>query len=163
MKFWPNGNPFTIKIGDVELTNSKCTKFLGVTLDEDLSWNDHVGNIINKLNSNKMLLVTTKNMYFAHVYPYLTYSLVVWGSMASKSLCNNLYRLQKSCLKLIAKENRNSNVEPLFAKFKIIRFPDLIEGELCKLGYKLDRKLLPSPVADLFLRNNGKKKHKYNT
>ena len=40
VKFWPSGNPFTIKVGDIELANSKCTKFLGITLDEDLSWDD---------------------------------------------------------------------------------------------------------------------------
>ena len=83
--------------------------------------------------------------------------------MISKSLCNNLYRLQKDCMKLIAKEKRNSNADPLFSNFKIIRFPDLIESELCKLGYKLDRKMLLIPVVDLFHRNNSKKMHKYNT
>ena len=119
-----------------------------------------------------MLLVTAKNLlpssamrklYFAHIYPHLTYGLVAWGLMSSKSSCNSLYKLQKDCVRLIANRKRNSNVEPLFSNLKIIKFPDLIEIELCKTGYKIDRKLLPTPIIDLFHMKNGKKNHHYNT
>ena len=37
IKFWPNSKPFRLKVGDVILTNTKCTKFLGVTIE-------HMGN-----------------------------------------------------------------------------------------------------------------------
>ena len=170
VKFWPTATPFKIKIGDVELPNSKSTKFLGVMVDECLTWNDHVGKIHSKLNSNKMLLVTAKNLlptsalrklYFAHIYSHLSYSLVVWGSMMSKSSYNSLYKLQKDCVRLIAKAKGNSSAKPLFSDLKIIRLPDLIENELCKLGYRLDKKIFPIPIVDLFHRNSGKKTHKY--
>ena len=108
VKFWPSATPFKIKIGDVELPNSKSAKFLGVIVDESLIWNDHAGKIHSKLNSN-MLLVTAKNLlpasalrkhYFAHIYSHLSYSLVVWGLMISKSSSNSLYKLQKDLCKM---------------------------------------------------------------
>ena len=36
MKFWLSYKPFSIKLGDTELINTNCTKFLGVTVDDCL-------------------------------------------------------------------------------------------------------------------------------
>ena len=88
IKFWPDSKPFTLKIGDVKLNNSSSAKFLGMMVDECLTWNAHVGNLCSKIQANKMLLVNAKHLlptdalkkiYFAHIYTHLTYSLVVWA------------------------------------------------------------------------------------
>ena len=96
-------------------------------------------------------------IYFAHIYTHLTYSLVVWGSMIPKSSFNSLYRLQKECIKLVAKLPKTSNVEPTFDQLNIIKLSDLIDNELKKLGHKISNKLLPEPLIELFQRNGGKK------
>ena len=172
IKFWPESKPFTVKIGDVELKNSNSTKFLGVTVDECLTWNVHVGNLHSKIQANKMLLVNAKHLiptdalrkiYFAHIYTHLTYSLVVWGLMIPKSLYNSLYRLQKECIKLVAKVPNSSCVEPIFDCLNIIKLPGLIENKLKKLGYKIANKLLPEPLIELFQINGGRKMHRYDT
>ena len=168
IKFWPDSKPFTVKIGDVKLNNSSSTKFLGLTVDECLTWNTHVGNLYSKIQANKMLLVNAKHLlpmdalekiYFAHIYTHLTYSLVVWGSMINKSLYNSLYKLQKECVKLMANVPKSSCVEPIFDRLNLIRLSNLIENELKKLGYKVAHKLLPEPLIQLFLINGGRKRH----
>ena len=104
LKFWPDNRSFTIKVGDTELTNVRCTRFLGVAIDDCLTWKEHVGNLYNKIQANKRLLINVRNLlptdslhkiYFAHVYSHLMYSIVVWGLMIPKSLHNSLCRLQK--------------------------------------------------------------------
>ena len=63
IKFWPDLKPFTVKIGDVELNNSNSTKFLGMMVDECLTWNTHVRNLYSKIWANKMLLVNANISY----------------------------------------------------------------------------------------------------
>ena len=58
--------------------------------------------------------------------------LVAWDSMIHKSLYNSLYKLQKECVKLVAKVLKSSSVEPIFDRLNLIRLSDLIENELKK-------------------------------
>ena len=43
-----------------------------------------------------------------------------------------------------------------------MRFTEIIEYKLCKLGYNLKKRLLPEPLIDLF-ENCSKKTHSYST
>ena len=65
----------------------KKTKLLGMIIDENLSWNEHISEL--KLNYvNKLNLVKTSrffptsvllDLYFKVILPSITYALVVWG------------------------------------------------------------------------------------
>ena len=39
----------------------------------------------------------------------------------------------------------------------------MIRLELCKLGHKITKKLLPKPILDVFHLNSSAKKHRYPT
>ena len=41
-------------------------------------------------------------IYYAHIYNHLTYTTVVWGSMLTDSKIENLYKIQKECVRYIA-------------------------------------------------------------
>ena len=172
IKFWSDSNLFSLKIDNVTLSNTKSTKFLGITIDECLTWNEHVGTLHNKLQTNKRLLLNARNLlppdallkiYYAHVYSHLMYGILVWGSMIPKSSLNSLYSLQKQCIKLMARIPRQTCANPAFKKMGIIRLRNLIDNELCKLGYKLSNKIIPKPLISLFQQNGGIKTHKYET
>ena len=107
LKFWPN-EPFVLKVGDITLENSPNTKFLGVIVDDCLSWKDHCHYLYSKLNANRCLIARSKhllpflclcNIYMAHFYSHMPCEIIVWGPMDLKSSQNSLYRLQKSCLR----------------------------------------------------------------
>ena len=75
-----------IKFGDLELLSTKEIKFLGINLDNNLSWGHHFNILYNKLLLNKRLLALSKNtlsimaklsIYYAHIYNHLTYTIVV--------------------------------------------------------------------------------------
>lgn len=66
----------------------KHTKFLGVTIDENLNWINHIDNINNKLSKATGILyrvrhnLTTEAMlsiYYTLFYPHLTYCVSIWG------------------------------------------------------------------------------------
>ena len=94
LKFWSNDKSFEIKIQDQVIKKLfKNTKFLGITTDENLTWNDQANVLYNKVVTNKCLLMNVQNLlpgkileqiYYAHVYSHITYGLVIWGSMLTK-------------------------------------------------------------------------------
>ena len=78
------------------------TKFLGVWIDDKLSWSTHVNKVILKVKRNLHLLRSCRNMldlptkrivYFAHIQSHLTYCISIWGNLVSKG---TLQKLQKS-------------------------------------------------------------------
>ena len=103
------------------------TKFLGVILDEKLSWEQHVLYVLEKLQTNKHLLCLSKNLlpthclkliYYSHIYCHLSYSLGAWGSMISKGNMNELFRIQKQCLHHMCKIGSCASLESEYKKNK---------------------------------------------
>ena len=92
----------------------------------------------------------------------MQYGLGVWGSMTSKSQINEIYTLQKKCIRLLSKDKATLK-DHLFKRHRIIRFPDMIQIELCKLGFKLAKKNLPELLQVLMESRGGKKFHMNNT
>ena len=105
----------TTAISEIKLNNKILpivdnTKFLGVTIDNNLSWAKHINSIISKLSINKNLLAKAKHLltpeakrhiYYAHIHSHLTYANNVWsGHMTSKQK-NTIEKIQKHCIRSI--------------------------------------------------------------
>ena len=80
-----------LKINDYEIARLSSIKFLGILVDEHLSWIDHINTLENKLSKNLGLLYKAKpllnakamkSLYFSFFHSYLTY-----GNIA---LCSTL-------------------------------------------------------------------------
>jgi hypothetical protein len=63
--------------------------FLGIVLDECLSWKPHISLISNKISKSVGIIfkasfclskAALRILYFSLVYPYLQYCVIVWGS-----------------------------------------------------------------------------------
>ena len=81
LKFWPVGKSFDINIEGIPLINEHHVKFLGVWLDDCLTWKEHSNTVLNRVKVNQKLLMNAKNMldeksfmtiYNAHIYSYLS-------------------------------------------------------------------------------------------
>ena len=95
MKFWPEQMDNEIKIITTEdpLPSVESTRFLGVTIDNKLTWTIHTDNLIKKLNANKILLSKAKYLmnpeskrliYFTHIHSHLIYANTVWSTNITK-------------------------------------------------------------------------------
>ena len=84
------GNSFnTIKFGDVEIERKTVLKFLGMYIDENLTWAYHIKTCKCKIASSLYAINRIKHiipesylrtLYFSLVHPDLTYGLSLWGS-----------------------------------------------------------------------------------
>ena len=172
MNFWPGKNKANIKIDDITIPTVTHCKFLGVHVNEDLNWNFHRECLHNKITTNLHLLRSSKNIlnidslkkvYYAHVHSHLIYGIKVWGSMISSPQINSLYKQHKQCLQLIGKLKSRENTDPTFRIMKILKFPDMIQLEMCKLGQQLKFKQLLDPIIREFNAYGGMKRHRYPT
>ena len=62
LKFWPEKKGFNINIEGVPLVNEHHVKFLGVWLDDCLTWKEHSNTVLNRVKANHKLLTNAKNM-----------------------------------------------------------------------------------------------------
>ena len=148
------------------------TKFLGIHLDKNLSWDDHITQLVNKLNRNRYLLNISKKLlyesdltklYYAHIYSHIKYGITAWGSMIKKSQLNNICNVQKKCIKSICKQSTSANIQGLLKGCRLLNVQDVVELELSKFGYRLSKDLLPKPLKQLMEAKGGKKLHRYPT
>ena len=170
IKFWPHNTPFEVHIEDIIVKNSKSTKFLGVTIDDNLNWSYHVNDLYSKLLANKRLLQNTKKLlssttlkliYYVHIHNHLTYGLTVWGNMISKKMKKQIYQIQTACLKLLSSENQSKAID-IYLRHKILPFWLLIKQELIKLGYNLSANDVPTPIINIY-KKEERKQHRYPT
>ena len=83
--------------------------------------------------------------------------------MISKSKLNELSRIQKQCVRLVAKKSMGTDPTPFFTSLKIHSILALIRLALCKIGHNISHKYWPEPLIDLFNKFGGKKQHRYPT
>ena len=89
-----------------------------------------------------------KTLYHAHINSHLNYGLFLWGPMMRSSEKNQLYKLQKQCIRLITHSNYNAHCHPLFKKTQILKL-DMIKLELMKFGQQIHLDLQPDSLLKL--------------
>ena len=85
-------------------------KLLGVVIDQNLSWHEHIHTLIKQVSSSVFQLSQIKHFlddhsrrvfYFAFIQARLDYCSVVWGKCAPSTL-KPLYSLQKRAIRMIS-------------------------------------------------------------
>ena len=75
-----------IKIGDQSIEQVNNTNFLGLNIDQDLSWKHHIKEVTSKISKLSGIMIrvrhylplkTLQTIYNALGYPYLTYCNIV--------------------------------------------------------------------------------------
>ena len=102
-------------------------------------------------------------LYYAHIYSHIKYGITAWGSMTKKSQLNNIYNVQKKCIKSICNQPKSSSILGLLKTCRLLNVYDIVELELGKFGYRLSKNLLPKPLKRLMESKGGRKTHRYPT
>lgn len=127
--FGGRNNQATISINDIR--HAEETTFLGVLIDQHLSWNTQVNSICSKLNSAYYAIRILKNslnreglmkVYYAMVYSPISYSIMAWGR--SKDM-NRVFVNQKRIVRLIFNLDFQESCKPTFIKYKILTIPSI--------------------------------------
>lgn len=144
-------------------------KFLGLIIDNKLSWKPHtvfiskllsrnVG-IINKLRwmfPVKVLLL----LYLTLMLPYLNYGILAWGNSCKHQL-EKLLIIQKRAMRIICNSPRLAPSSLLFFKNKVLKVADLYHLRLGCLMFQANLQELPQALISMFTKNYGI--HNYTT
>ena len=163
-----------LRLGDNKLPKVTTTKFLGMWIDQNLNWNEHLSKLRTKVKRNLTLLKigqkhlnthTKKMLYYAQIYSHLSYGLILWGNMVSNTQLTTIQKLQNQAIRLV--DSSQQNIECSYKNLGIMKLYEAIKMENCKMMHKLEHHNLPGKLPLLFLSDNkGKslqKTHKYNT
>ena len=85
-------NAIEIKINNNDGTSTilerkDCVKYLGVLIDDKISWNFHISYICSRISKNTgifyklrsyLSLQQLKQLYYSLIYPYITYAILAW-------------------------------------------------------------------------------------
>ena len=109
----PNHQIFCIQLYGKTLERVAKLSYLGVVLDKNLSWKDHVEYVSSKVSRRLGLwsrirscltLEASKEVYTSLLQPLFDYADVAWGKI-SEGCCKELHRLQNSAARIILRKN----------------------------------------------------------
>ena len=151
------------------ILETRETKFLGVILDNQLSWHSHVKHISKKISKSAAILRILrdifplnilKTLYLTLVFPYFNYCNLVWGSAYTNTLYP-LVILQKKCIRLICKTEYLKPTNPLFKSTKLLKLSQIWEVNCAKFVYNCFNLSAYSNFKDTMIFNS--QIHQYNT
>ena len=114
--------------------------FLGITLDQNITWKPHITKMAIKIARVIGVLNKLKHIFPQHILltiynsliqPHLIYGSYLWGLN-----CKRLKILQKKAVRILAFRPYISHSTPIFKTLKILKLEDLYTMQLYKFYYK---------------------------
>ena len=115
----------TVTIRDQHIRRVSVAKFLGVIIDEKLTFGSHISSVCKRIArsvgamrriSAFMTPATLLNIYYALVQSHLSYAIKAWGGSAPNHL-NRLSSLQNRALRLLSSSD---NFPDIYAKYRVL-------------------------------------------
>ena len=123
-----NSQPIDIStcLDNNRISNNLYTKFLGIIVDNRLSWKPHIDHLINKLSTTCYVIrsvkpcVNTKAIimiYHSLFHAVMTYGIIFWGNTPHSI---QVLRMQKKVIRIIMGCGNRESCRNLFKEFNIL-------------------------------------------
>ena len=142
-------------------------KCLGVHVDEILSWEAHISEVIGKVAKILAALrrlrpichqSTLLTIYKSLVLPHLDYCSAVWGCIGN-GLSQKLEKLQNRAARIITGSGWDARSAPILHALKWNSLADRRAKQLKSLMFKTVNNLVPEYLSDKFAKVNTIHKH----
>ena len=148
----------------------KCVKYLGMIVDDKITWSQHVDYISSKITRNIGILKRIRHfiskeslllLYHTLIEPYFKYCSIFWGQ-CSEALRDKLQTLQNKAARAIAKVRYDeANHGKLLTDFGWLSVRNLIKLDMGIYAYKELNNLHPEQDIRPFQKLD--EQHTYNT
>ena len=138
------------------LERKEYVKYLGVMIDNHLSWKHHINYVALTISRNIGILsklrhfVPPKTLYNSLIFPYLSYGLVAWGQ-AAKTHLDKLLILKKRAVHLINFAPFRSHAVPYFLHSNIMPITLLYFNLSSVLMFDVYDNTAPHNILHLFI------------
>ena len=130
-----------VQINGTQIERVESFNFLGIMLDENLTWKSHIEMVAKKISKVTGILYRLKNifpenvlfmLYNSLIVSYINYGLLLWGVHVHK-----LELLQKKALRFMTNSGYIAHTTPLLIKHGLLNVRDMYKLKLLKFYYKL--------------------------
>jgi hypothetical protein len=149
-----------IKIGDTYLESVDSIKSLGLTIDSELTWNEHLNQLSKKCNSTlyslypiqKMLNRANRNICIqSYIFSQIRYMSIIWG-LASNKLIKPIDTIIHRCARFVLDLHKYDNTTDAMANdLKWLNARNMHYVELAKFAYSIRHKTCPAIFTNTML------------
>ena len=146
-------------------------KFLGVLVDDKLTWKSHITHISNKVAKNIGILNKLRHrvplntlhtlyntLYNTLLMPYFSYCNIIWGSTKPSRL-DHLVKLQKKAIRIMCGAKYREHTLPLFFKSNQLTIADMYKLNIAAFMYRARHGKLPLLFQNFFVLNSQVHEH----
>jgi hypothetical protein len=135
-------------------------RFLGLQVDEDLSW-QHQANKVSSTISKKLGMMrrvknivglrTLKTIYNSFILTQLNYGLAIWGG-ATATVLKRVKLLQKKAIRLLTNAKFRDHTEPRLRALGILKIEHLYKVQVSTLVHDSRLGIAPALLNNMFIR-----------
>ena len=134
-----------VNLDSTRLKFEKNATFLGITLDEHLTWEEHCKNVANKMARNSGVLnriqkslpaSTLLTIYNSLVFSHLSYGLEVWGGTHMKYM-KRIVGVQKKAIRIVSKAHWLAHSEPRMKLLNTLKVSDQHQLQCASLMFDM--------------------------
>jgi len=128
-QFWTKNSQklsSNIKLLNNQITNNTNTKFLGLTIEEMLSWKCNINQILSRLSSAccAVKVITPlmsedilRVIYYSYVHSIITYGIILGGNLPHST---DMFKIQKWIIWIMTKSRSRDSCRQLFKILEIL-------------------------------------------
>lgn len=145
-------------MNELSIEQIQFTRYLGLTIDENLKYNLHTRSTCTKISPYIFALKrirylisekTAWNIYFAYIHPHLIYMNSIWGSTSANHL-HSLKVIQNKAIKIIKQLPSLHSTMELYNE-KILPLSLLKNFESCCYIFKISKNLIKSNIELIYV------------
>ena len=149
--------PYELEINNEKIKCVSEFNFLGIMLDEFLSWNPHTKMVTAKISKTLGVIKRVRKflpfhalekIYNALIVPHLNYGLKLWGTNLKA-----VTTAQKRAIRIITCSKFLAHTGPLFKQNHILKVEDMFKLQCLKLFYKIQKGTVPQYLTTLTVHN----------
>ena len=153
-----NDLPEHIEFLDFKIERTPYVKYLGVFIDENLTWDIHINEICTKLKSlfhifynirDYLSIDNIKTIYYTLIYSRIKYGITLYGQAGTTKL-KRIQTLQNQLLKVLLGKKFRFPTDDLHHELNILKVEDITNQEILSFVHNYFANKLPSAFDNYY-------------
>ena len=150
--------PEHIEFLDYKIKRTTHVKYLGLTINENLTWDNHINEICTKLKSlfhvfynirDYLSIDNVKTIYYTLIYSRIKYGITLYGQAGSTKL-KRVQTLQNQLLKVLLGKKFRFPTDDLHHELKILKVKDITNLEILTFVHNYFSNKLPAAFDNYY-------------
>ena len=153
-----NNLPEYLEFSDFKIKRTSFVKYLGVIIDENLTWDNHINEICTKLKSlfhvfynirDYLSIDNIKTIYYTLIYSRIKYGITLYGQAGTKRL-KRVQTLQNQLLKVLLGKKYRFPTDNLHRELNILKVKDITNQEILTFVHNYFANKLPAAFDNYY-------------